>query len=920
VARQQLRPIKGSSSLAIPEPPLTGRNTEYQELTRIAKKSLKNETARLVALVGEAGLGKSRLLDLVANSLSQLPTPPAVFHVHCRESAEDSFDPVRRLMHLRLGYEPERELAELQDKLLSTISEALHELDAAAATEIAHLLGHFAGIPFPDSPVLHSLEEDPQRFQERIHGAIERFIEADVRKGGLVWLIDDAHHLGKEAALLVSSLLAQIPNCPFLVVVAGQPSLLDLPEVPPGDTIRLEQLPEETMAQLFPLLLPGMPDPPIELTEAAVARSNGNPASMREIAKLLLESGMVDTSTVPWKTDLSRLAMSDLPVSLEEALRARRQRLDERHRAILERAAVIGEVFWDEALLALGRDDAPPVEAIEPANIWPDDAELMTMEATLHRLEEAEFIIPLEGSDFLRVREYAFRHAGLRDQIYDEIGEDQLRHYHRLAAQWFDSGPASQRDQFLEQIADHWERAGQPERAATILIEAANVARSRFLNDKAILLYQKGLAHLTDQDRILRIEALHDLGSVHELVGDYDAALDCLTRMLYDAWVLVRRGKAGAALNKMGRLHRARGDYPAARAYLQRGLQLFRAADDTRGVASSLDDLGNLYWLMGHYLRALDHSAEALEIRRSRNDRRGESVSLLNIGHIEMARGYLNEADACYREALDISRAIGDRETECKALNAVGTVLHTRNENGAAVELWRGALKLAEDTGNQRLQSFLLNNLGEAFAEEGDRKNAERYLLESEKLAREREDRRVLAEVCRNLGMLMMHHNEVKRARKYLERSLDTAKAMGSKEAVGLALRALGVLRQKNLFFDKTPPKQGPAACFKEAIDIFERLGNEIELAHTLKALGSYWLEQNELNNAQPYLDRARELYERLDASKQMPLEPIGSGAWTVPDEAATAKPKEQGRPTKPQENHAAEPQSSPTQGDVKEK
>ncbi len=855
-----------------PAPPIIGRDDEVERILARGYGALEQGQGALAMVVGGPGAGKTRLLDHVAETLFKADEAPLVLRATCREQRDEPFDPLPRILQSRFTLNPDLDDIGQRIAVTRLVTSIFESDESKAVTEVVHLLGHLAGIPFPQSPILRSLEGEPQQFHSRLLRCLHRFIKTDAMKHKQVWILDDLHDASPEALALLNDLVSRIDDVPFFLLVAGQPSLTSSLEVEPEGLVDLGPLSDESMGQLFTLLLPGLPEPPMELTEAAIERAGGNPASMREIARLLLESGVVDSTCDPWRTDLSKLAASDLPVSLEEALKARRGRLGPRTRAILERASVIGEVFWDEAVLALGRGDAPQTEASEPAQIWPDDSETMSLESTLRRLEDGEFVVPLEGSEFPRVREYAFRHAGLRDQVYAEIAPERLRQYHMLAAQWLESVPGNGREHFLEQIADHWERAGERHRSAIIMLEAARQARSRSLNDKAIRLFERGLMGLSEEDRLLRIDALHDLGSIHELVGDYESALERLTEMLRDAWTMVHRGKAGAALNKIGRIHRARGDYPAARAYLQRGLQLFRAADDTRGVASSLDDLGNLYWLLGHYQRALDHSAEALEIRRTMGDRRGEGVALINIGHIESARGYVSEADACYREALDTARNIGDRDMEAKSLNSIGVVLYTRGENEQAVELWRTALYIAEDIGDCRMQSFLLNNLGEALTVVGDRRNAERYLLDCEALAQEREDRRVLAEVYRNLGKLMMRHDELTEAREYLDRSLETARTMGSKEAVGLALRALGELSSQTLFDDDGTTNDGER-FFHQSREIFEQIGNEVELARTLQALGTYWLERDEMGKAKDALARARDIFGMLSPREHQRLE-----------------------------------------------
>ena len=142
--------------------------------------------------------------------------------------------------------------------------------------------------------------------------------------------------------------------------------------------------------------------------------------------------------------------------------------------------------------------------------------------------------------------------------------------------------------------------------AAACYRRAADAARAKFINEKAIRLYARALTCLGEDDLAARIHLWHDLGSVYELKGDFEAALGAFERMLRLAWVVASRTKAAVAFNKMGRVWRRKGDLKLALEYLKRGQELFEQAGDARGIAGSFDDIGRVHYLIGNYDEAFE--------------------------------------------------------------------------------------------------------------------------------------------------------------------------------------------------------------------------------------------------------------------------------------------------------------------------
>jgi tetratricopeptide (TPR) repeat protein len=859
-------PGPGDETLA-PVAPLAGRLEESRRLAAALERSFAHRQVTVAVVSGAGGIGKTRLVDEVRGRMSMRPGGVRILDAAVRTSGDGPFAPFSRVLLQRFDVTPSSSPTSVRSLMASEVSRVLGAQNAPLVAETTHLVGHVAGVPFPDSPILRSLEDDQARLRTRVANAVRLFFERDAASGGALLVILDRFHLAQDAAVdLVAEIAAKARAVPLALVLVGRPPLGEradrfAPEAPRLD-LRLSPLSVEEAAEFLRGLMPQAGPIPDELAHAAWMRAEGVPSALREMARLFVESEVVDTRTTPWTFDLGRLADANLPVTLEDALRSRIARLAPDERAALERASVIGDAFWSEAVLALERGDADAAPAP-----WSDDSDMIDLGATLRRLVSKGFLAPVEHAEFPGTIEWAFRHAGMRQILYDSVSDETRERQHRLAAQWLEIAAAARRGDYAVSIGEHYERGRDLTRSAFQYLYAAGLARAAFQNERAVELFQRGLACLSSDDRTTRVDALHDLGSVQFLVGDLAGAEGSFTAMLRDAWVLGHRGKGGAAWNRIGRIHRGNGDFPSARACFERGLALFRTANDVPGVASSLDDLGRLAWLEGDYEKALRVCAESLEIRRSLGDRRGTALSLHNIGNIQLARGLFRQAEACYEEALAIRQSLSDATGSAETLNSLGVVQYERGEATGAQVRWEQALDVAEQTGDRRMQAMLLNNLGEVCCTLDQETRAVGLLSNAAILAEELGDRRLQSEVHRNLGVVHLRRNDLSLAREHLELALSIAEDYGSREAIGLALRNLGELFALTLGDEEgAQPGRKPADLFAQSVAILEELGNEKEVAKSLSAFGYYLLEQGETENGKAHLEKAAAIFSKIES------------------------------------------------------
>lgn len=851
-------------------PWIMSRRAELQVLEDCFELALERGRVGGAIVTGEPGMGVSTLLESFAERLTGRLPLYRIFHVRCLGD-EEVYGPLRHILCERFETIEEEDPMASRLKFTNQVGRVLGTGSAALVTETAHLLGHVGGTPFPNSPVLRALESNQEMLRRRIKEAIVRFVQADAADDPMALVIDDLHKASAESRRFLIDVLEGLGDVPVVIVVGGRPEINEITDKPGVVRLQLEPLDDEVMRRLFGAFLPRLPDPPEELIEAAVDRASGNAGSLRELCALLQESGVVDTSTDPWTADPSKLTMADMPVNLLDALRARLERLDARDRIVLGHAAVVGEVFWDEAVVALGRSRTRLKDDIGAAQIWADDSDGFAVSASLERLVERQFVVQLEERDISGCIKYAFARSGVREMVLEEMDEEELAAAHSLTAQWLLSVARLEdgRAPFAEEEAEHWKQAGNHERAARASHSAANHARTRYLNQKAIKLYLDALDLFEEQqDRILIVDALHDLGSIQELLGQYEAAELYLTEMLRHAWILGHRGKAGAALNKIGRLYRARGDSAAARAFLERAMSLFRASGDEKGVAACLGDMGELARRQGSYDRAFKLVTQALELQRKLDNKPSIAVCLHTLGHIESARASYSQAERYLEEALEIRREARDKGGMAQTLSALAIVLFNRGDLEKAIARWEAAQSLAEEVGDRRMLAIVNNNLGEAYRDQGQLEQSMQQFKACEEVVTTLDDRLLHAEVSRNIGILSHKMGDYENAQLQLERSLMLSREVGGKELEGLALRGLGELAAATMWdTSQAGDEKDPAVeRFEAALAIFEKIGNDFEVARTQHAWGNRLLERGDVEGGRKRLEVARKIFRRIQS------------------------------------------------------
>jgi predicted ATPase len=211
-----------------------------------------------------------------------------------------------------------------------------------------------------------------------------------------------------------------------------------------------------------------------------------------------------------WHINLEKLANVTIPTTLVEVLQARSDSLGLEERVLLQRASVIGRIFWDNAVGSMEADHEDKIQLIP------------RMEDILSALSSREMIFPSDSSAFESNREFVFKHTLLRDVTYESVLKRLRKVYHAYAAAWLESvtQQSGRSDEYAALIADHYDRAEDVEKACQWYRTAGNLAAERYANAESIRCLSRCLELTPKEDLAGQYELLLKRVGLYDLVSD----------------------------------------------------------------------------------------------------------------------------------------------------------------------------------------------------------------------------------------------------------------------------------------------------------------------------------------------------------------------------------------------------------------
>jgi class 3 adenylate cyclase/tetratricopeptide (TPR) repeat protein len=887
---QPIRELRGELDVIVHEAltPLVGRERELGVLSRLASDASAGHGAG-VSLVGEAGTGKSRLLEELETRCRDEGW--SVLRGQCfAHTAATPFYPwtqiLNDLLDLPRGDTEQRTKATL---------EAVRDL-APDQEALAPLLNGLLGLNAPETDVVRSLSQDVRR--RRMFELIGQLIAGTAARGPVLVTIDDAHQADASSAELGLAILERIGSVRALLGLTARPvggSVGELIE----QTVRIEttELASDAAGDLFRWAA-GEANIDQSAAAAILERSHGNPLFIVELARALAEAGDLDDAA-------DSADEIGVPERIQALLMSRIDALPPNTRQVLRFSAVIGGTFSLTTLRALAGTTMSVNE----------------LDAAIRQLVDGGFLV--RETEDGRAR-YRFAHSLAQEVAYDTLLFSRRRDLHHQVGIHLETIHADELDAYVEALAHHFSQSRDAPRTTRYSVRSGERAIRVFAANEAVEHYRRAL------------EALDRMGSgvgrakshVRELIGDsyqvsgrYSDAADALS-VAWRSWRQASRatpsprlaelelgedvaaddaGRAARLCHKIALAYERASNFDAALRWAESGLEVLpprqpalatqllsvksmalsrqgryseaidwgrrsvevaRRQKDPGLKATAHDVLAVTYLLQGELRRSVQHRLSAVDLYEQAEDVMGLMAVHNNLGVSYEDLGELDSALHEYRACLELAKRINNTTWMAIASNNIGEVLLTQGALDEAVDGFTTAVETYERQGDPIvIAGAALVNLSRAYQRQRRYDAARDRLQRARELLSQANARGVLPLADLQEAELSLAIGDLDPATRSSQRALDQARQMGMQVLEARALRVQGELASAN-----GDPERA-RELLEESAGISERIGAAYDRGRALLALGSTLRSLDQPRPAARAITTARGVFERLGAT-----------------------------------------------------
>jgi class 3 adenylate cyclase/tetratricopeptide (TPR) repeat protein len=713
--------------------PLVGRRSEMDLLRLLFDRAVREHRPSLVTIVGPAGIGKSRLSHEIADALAG--EGARVVRGRCLPYGDGlTYWPLAEILKASAGISDSDPAETIEGKARAALEPRLGEGEDAMG--VAAILLSSIGVVVANDPLAGV---EPAAAERVIARAWQRYLETLCVDGPIVALIEDIHWADPRLLDLIETVLGRAVGS-ALVLCMARPELFERrPDWGGGlgnaSAITLSPLSASEGTDLIEHLLGG--DAPAEVVGPILHRSEGNPFYAGELLRMMTEDGTLEQRDGRWA--LVRSLPSSLPDTVQAVIASRIDLLSPGEKRAIQDAAVVGRVFWADALARLGPPDAVALDGlIDKGYVW-----------------------ERETTSIAGERELIFHHVLTRDVAYASIPKARRAEAHAIVGGWVEEVTGGRDEEFAEVLAYHYGLAGDRARTARYAKLAGDRHRRVFAADDAIRWYDRAFeavdgsadARLEGSIAVARGQAEEQIGQLEAALDDYGRALagartsqdarleaEALARTAHLYWILDRYDDGQALLPEAlerarsvdaadleaellytaGTIRFGRGEFPDAWELHEQALAVATASGDRQGQAFAHHGLCETAFFQGPFAVGLEHGRSADALLRELGQRQMVSHNLYMVAWLEWFEGDAARALASVGDSIGDAREIGSLRDLTFALDVVVRIRLEQGSMGAALEAADEALAIARDLGVPRAEMVALASRASVQQELGD--------------------------------------------------------------------------------------------------------------------------------------------------------------------------------------------------------
>ncbi|MGA1793468.1 MAG: tetratricopeptide repeat protein [Thermoplasmatota archaeon] len=785
-----------------------GREEELSALSDLLGE-VREGKGRLVIVGGEAGIGKTRLIEQMRD-LTNFSDFTFLIGRCLYFKDTDIYLPFKEM------YSQYRQLTKKADEespfnIQTERVQVEKELRTPSDQEF---------VPLSLIPAEIDMEEEETSDEMVVEGLLEfdklsQFIFALEEEGPLCLLIDDLHWADPPSIKLLQFLAHKIVDHRIMMICTYRPEDLFWGEDashPLADPLKrlsrdklyvpmeLKRFDRKETDTLIENILSIDKVPPA-FSDLVFKRTNGNPFFVEEILYSLLERGIIDPSEPDWADTIDPETIS-LPSTLRDVILRRIHWLKGNSMNVIRLASVSGpKITFDIIKNALEMREEDILEALE-------------------ELVSAKFLKEMEEEE-----SYEFENPVIQEVIYTELNHSRRRFLHlkmgKVLEEKYSTNPT-----VWGNIALHYYKGKDFEKALFFLTKASSYYQQ--------ISPQKALEYLhmvldcierlpqSDSIKVQHMEVLLEISDLCLQIGDWNRSLDFAEKALNLATVLRMPLEIARSKLLMGEVYKLRGDFEPAVKLFQEVAGTPQDKGFSEVVANSFMGLGYVHWRTGEYPRALEMFSKSLQYAKIDND-------LNTIGAL-----YLN----------------------------IGNVFNHRGDSKKALDYYNRGIRHLETSGNMLEASIGYSNIGGIHIQDQQLDEAEKMLEMALAKAKEK-GRHDFWWPNINLIYLRGVQGRFKDASRIFDLCEDAMKDRDDRVGLGIAYMYLGNVRSLEQRFDEAE------TLLIRALTMFENLGLQYEIGRAKASLGENYIKAGRYEDAKGYFDEAYQLFKTLGARHQ---------------------------------------------------
>ncbi len=897
-----------------------GREKELG-LIKDSFENVKKGHGQILCIIGEAGLGKSRLVHEFKTTLRD--DDVSYLEGNCISYGKSfSYLPMIEILKNSFDIDDRDD----DDLIKAKVEIAVNRIDGKLTDTIPLILDLLS--VKADSDILKNLDAAQKR--QAIFDALKAIILRMSQTKPLVLAIEDLHWIDKTSEELLNSIARSMGNERIMLLFTCRPGFVhSFIDKPYYTQIALTSLSTGECRFLVESILKSE-EISEELMGLILKKTGGNALFVEEVTRSLIDSGIIVKSDGRYTAE-KEVSEIEVPSSVQDIIMARIDRLEETRKSKLQVCSVIGREFSFELL--------QKISAI-------DENELR------------ERLMTLTNSDLIYERgvypdvDYLFKHALTLEVAYNTLLLQKRKELHEKVGSAIEEMYPSRLEEFYGVLAHHFSKSDNREKAVHYLTLVGKRAKDVLSTDEALTNFNEALKLLgqmekTDTSKAKTIDILFEIENIYDniarrdnqkkvleeiitlskdindksrlsdvyikqgellsVMGEYQKAKEiCLSALTLKREIGDKIGE-GKALRGMGFINWRSADYNNALKYHKEALMVHREVGSREAEGFELISLGEIYRKLGQYEDALSHLQEAFNIHRSARIVTGQNVSAFNIGTVYGEMGNYEKCAEYYREcwriikeggfrsfrayshlivpislgnvysrlgnyedslqyyaeALDISRGLEDKNEEGNILSYIAATYNILGKYDESIKYYKEALEIYKQLGDNEAEGSILNHIANIYRQYlNDYQEAKLYYKEGLEVARKNGDEDATRSILNNLAVSNWNLGLNEEALACYREALEVCKKIGNTVGEGVTLSGMAIVYLSLRNYDEA------LRCNEEAMDILKPTGDQKVEGYILNSIGNVYNEMGDYQKAWRYYQESLRIRRELQDKK----------------------------------------------------